>query len=269
MGKPSRKLKKTLWIIGVTGAVYLSFRYLLPLVIPFLLAYGMALLLKPSAGWLSKKVRITIGGKSIGLSIGAAGALELLLLLFLLGMGIYFGGQKLYEEAGLLIERTSGSGRKGGYLADGTLSPDGRTVSHQKKWNGRHGEGNAVWTGVFCENGCNAVSVCQFYDHFSVLYTMCSICGDPDCGNHAITAGDGGMESKEGTFHIPERICSDQPPSVHDSQCLFKDPGNHHGADHAHLCRRIFPAWKSLLYSGEGSESGFWMHPPYLAPELC
>lgn len=103
MGKPSRKLKKTLLITGVTGAVYLSFRYLLPLVIPFLLAYGMAFLLKPSAGWFSKKVRITIGGKTIGLSIGAAGALELLLLLFLLGMGIYFGGQKLYEEAGLLI----------------------------------------------------------------------------------------------------------------------------------------------------------------------
>ena len=105
MGKPSRKLKKILWITGVTGAVYLSFRYLLPLVIPFLFAYGIALLLKPSAGWLSDKIRLTIRGKSVGLSIGAAGALELLLLLLLFGTGIYFGGQKLYEEAGLLMEQ--------------------------------------------------------------------------------------------------------------------------------------------------------------------
>lgn len=103
MGKPSRKLKKTLWITGVTGAVYLSFRYLLPLVIPFLLAYGIALLLKPSAGWLSRKLRIHVRGRSIGLPIGGAGALELLVLLLLLGTGIYFGGEKLYEEARMFL----------------------------------------------------------------------------------------------------------------------------------------------------------------------
>lgn len=36
MGKPEKKLKKILLIMGITGAVYGSFRFLLPLVIPFL-----------------------------------------------------------------------------------------------------------------------------------------------------------------------------------------------------------------------------------------
>ena len=55
MEKPSRKLKKTILILGVTGAVYASFKYLLPLVIPFLIAYIFALALRPSAVWLEKK----------------------------------------------------------------------------------------------------------------------------------------------------------------------------------------------------------------------
>ena len=54
MEKPSRKLKKTILILGVTGAVYASFKYLLPLVIPFLIAYIFALALRPSAVWLER-----------------------------------------------------------------------------------------------------------------------------------------------------------------------------------------------------------------------
>lgn len=49
MGKPDKRLKKILWITGITGAVYGTFRYLLPLVVPFLLAWAAALLLRPSA----------------------------------------------------------------------------------------------------------------------------------------------------------------------------------------------------------------------------
>ena len=52
MVKPSRKLKKIFLIAGITGAVYAGFQYLLPLVIPFLIAYMIALGLKPSAHWL-------------------------------------------------------------------------------------------------------------------------------------------------------------------------------------------------------------------------
>ena len=38
MVSPEKKLKKFLLILGITGAVYGAFRYLLPLVIPFLCA---------------------------------------------------------------------------------------------------------------------------------------------------------------------------------------------------------------------------------------
>lgn len=97
MGKPSKKLKKTLLILGVTGAVYLSFRYLLPLVIPFLAAYGIALGLKPSAHWMAKKVPF--------LSVGMAGGIQFLFLLVLVSVGIYIGGAKLAKEAMLLTEQ--------------------------------------------------------------------------------------------------------------------------------------------------------------------
>lgn len=50
MGKPNKKLKKIFIIMGMTGAVYGSFRFLLPLVIPFLLSWGIAAALRPSAG---------------------------------------------------------------------------------------------------------------------------------------------------------------------------------------------------------------------------
>ena len=49
MGKPDKKLKRILLIIGITGAVYGVFRYLLPLVVPFLLAWGLALMLRPTS----------------------------------------------------------------------------------------------------------------------------------------------------------------------------------------------------------------------------
>ena len=50
----SRKQKKAFLTAAVTAGVYLSFRYLLPLVFPFLAAYLMALLLQPSAAFLEK-----------------------------------------------------------------------------------------------------------------------------------------------------------------------------------------------------------------------
>lgn len=105
MVQPNKKLKKILFILGITGAVYVCFQYLLPLVIPFLLAYGIALLLRPSAGWIAGKCRVQVRGKCYGLPIGIAGAAELMVFMFLLGIGIYIGGQKLYAEAGMLIQQ--------------------------------------------------------------------------------------------------------------------------------------------------------------------
>lgn len=106
MERPTRKQRKLLLIIGITGAVYLSFRYLLPLVIPFLIAYGMALLLKPSALWLEKhcRIRIKIKGREWRPSLGLIGGLELFLLILLAGIGFYAGGKRLIIEARLLCQ---------------------------------------------------------------------------------------------------------------------------------------------------------------------
>lgn len=105
MGKPDKKLKKILLIMGITGAVYGSFRYLLPLVIPFLLAYAIAVLLRPSALWLAEKCRIRIRGRYRGIPVGLIGSAELFLLAGVLAAVLYFGGRKLCLEAGLLVDQ--------------------------------------------------------------------------------------------------------------------------------------------------------------------
>lgn len=99
MVKPSKKLKKTLLIVGITGAVYASFKYLLPLVVPFLVAYILALALKPGAAWMEKRCQLTIKGRKLRIPIGIIGGIELLIFLTLLGLGMYYGGRKLCEEA--------------------------------------------------------------------------------------------------------------------------------------------------------------------------
>ena len=109
MGKPDKKLKKMLLILGITGVVYGSFRFLLPLVIPFLLSWGMAVCLRPSARWIEAKcrIRVRIGRRQreIGIPAGAAGAAELLAILGLLGWGAFWGGRKILQEASLLMEQ--------------------------------------------------------------------------------------------------------------------------------------------------------------------
>lgn len=105
MGKPDKKLKKTILILGITGAVYGAFRYLLPLLVPFLFAYLIAWMLKPSAKWVAERCRIQVRGKYYGIPAGVAGAAELLVILAVIAAVIYFGGKKLLMEAGLLMEQ--------------------------------------------------------------------------------------------------------------------------------------------------------------------
>ncbi len=107
MAKPNKKLKKKLLIVGITGAVYGSFRFLLPLVIPFLIAYGISLLLGPSSRYLASKLRTKheIRGKRRGIPVGVIGAAELIILIHLLMTGLYFGGKKLCMEAARLFEQ--------------------------------------------------------------------------------------------------------------------------------------------------------------------
>lgn len=104
MEKPSRKLKKTLLILGVTGAVYFSFKYLLPLVIPFLIAYVFALALRPSALWLENKCRFRIKGREFKVALGIIGGIEIVLLMIIFGVVSYIGCRKLCAEFQLLFE---------------------------------------------------------------------------------------------------------------------------------------------------------------------
>ena len=103
MGKPNKKLKKIFIIMGMTGAVYGSFRFLLPLVIPFLLSWGIAAALRPSAQWLQKRFCIRFRGRKYRIPLGAAGVLELAVLLAVLGFAVCSGGQKLCREAAMLL----------------------------------------------------------------------------------------------------------------------------------------------------------------------
>ena len=104
----SRKQKKAFLTAAVTAGVYLSFRYLLPLVFPFLAAYLMALLLQPSAAFLEKRLRISFRGRMIGVPIGMIGGVELILLsIFLVGL-LAAGGRRFTEELEHFLEELPG-----------------------------------------------------------------------------------------------------------------------------------------------------------------
>ena len=104
----SRKQKKAFLTAVVTAGVYLSFRYLLPLIFPFLAAYLMALLLQPSAAFLEKRLRISFRGRMIGVPIGMIGGVELILLsIFLVGL-LAAGGRRFTEELEHFLEELPG-----------------------------------------------------------------------------------------------------------------------------------------------------------------
>jgi hypothetical protein len=81
MEKPGKKLKKFFIITGITGMVYAGLKYLLPLVVPLLLGYTLALLLRPSARFLPdysayiwKKMEAITGTDRIGTVTDLSGA---------------------------------------------------------------------------------------------------------------------------------------------------------------------------------------------------
>lgn len=63
------EFKQFVFLIGTVGAVYLSFRYLLPLVVPFIFSYFIAKLMYPAAVKLKKRFHIS-GGISGSLLVG-------------------------------------------------------------------------------------------------------------------------------------------------------------------------------------------------------
>lgn len=96
MEMPTKKQKRAIILVGVTGAVYLCFRYLLPLVTPFLIAYLIALGIRPAAKWARERFH---------LPEGVTAALILLACFALALLGIFCCGRKFVEEAGNFLER--------------------------------------------------------------------------------------------------------------------------------------------------------------------
>ena len=80
MGKPGKKLKKIFLILGITGAVYGGFKYLLPLVVPFLCAYLAALWMGPSVRYFERRLTIRLGGKERRIPAAVIGGVELLFM---------------------------------------------------------------------------------------------------------------------------------------------------------------------------------------------
>lgn len=98
MEKPSEKLKKIASILGITGAVYVSLKYVLPLVVPFLIGYGIALFLKDPVMRVHEHVYWIWHGKKHHFPIAVAGTLLLVWMIGLLGAICYLGGYKLLQE---------------------------------------------------------------------------------------------------------------------------------------------------------------------------
>lgn len=93
------KQRRAAVTVAVTAAVYLAFKYILPLFLPFLAAYLIALLLRPSAVFLEKRLRFHVGKRRFGIPVGVIGGIEILILTAVLGTAFYYGGRRLFLEA--------------------------------------------------------------------------------------------------------------------------------------------------------------------------
>ena len=103
MPELSKKQRKALVILSVTGGVYISFKYFLPLILPFAAAYLAALVLRPGAAWIEKRLQINIRGRRYSVPIGVIGGAELLLLAAAAGLLLFCGSRRLMEEANEMI----------------------------------------------------------------------------------------------------------------------------------------------------------------------
>lgn len=103
MPELTEKQRKAFLTAGVTAAVYLCFKFLLPLFLPFLAAYLIAMVLRPSAAFLERRLRFSCNGKTYGIPIGVIGGVEIILVMLLLGTGFFYGGKRLFMEANQLV----------------------------------------------------------------------------------------------------------------------------------------------------------------------
>ena len=88
-------------VLAGAASVYLLFRYVLPLFLPFLLAFAVSALIRPLASRLAGRTR---------LSRGLCAVLLLLLVFGLGGWGLWLGSVRLLSELGGLVERLLSDG---------------------------------------------------------------------------------------------------------------------------------------------------------------
>ena len=105
MGKPGKKLKKFFLIIGTTGAVYAGLKYLLPLVAPFFIGYGAALLLLPGGQPDQQPLRLKISYKDrqYHIPVGITGGAVLLVAMSGISLLLYGGLLRLWQEGTMLM----------------------------------------------------------------------------------------------------------------------------------------------------------------------
>lgn len=82
-------LRSALILIGTTLAVWLSFRYLLSLIVPFLFAFIFAHLLRPVVGWLHTRLHLPVIISSI---------LSMLVFFSVISLGIFALTQSLISQ---------------------------------------------------------------------------------------------------------------------------------------------------------------------------
>ena len=88
-------------VLSGGAVVYLAFRYALPLVLPFLVAYAVSCLVRPTANKIASRTH---------LPRGMCASVLLLLVFGLGGWGIWAGSVRLVSELGNLVERLLSEG---------------------------------------------------------------------------------------------------------------------------------------------------------------
>ena len=88
-------------VVAGVALAYLFLQYVLPILLPFLLAYGIAMLIRPVANEISKSTHLGRGLCSVFL---------LLVIFGLGGWGLWVGSVKLITELGNLVERLLSDG---------------------------------------------------------------------------------------------------------------------------------------------------------------
>lgn len=83
--------QRILYIIGTTGVVYLILRYLLPLVVPFVLAVIVARMLEPAVAWSYARLHFPKRFVSMVLLVVSVGALLVFFGTILVACGRQFG----------------------------------------------------------------------------------------------------------------------------------------------------------------------------------